>query len=125
MNYENNNTFKDLGIPSDESDDEEIFLTKRLTFYQIGMEILPEKPMDLLDTESMLKNKHGRNCNPFLARNSHIDMPRRQTLMPGIEMNKLLIKSESPEESRTRALMKEDCTQPLAKPMPTERQNNL
>ena len=42
MNYENNNTFKDLGIPSDESDDEEIFLTKRLTFYQIGMEILPD-----------------------------------------------------------------------------------
>ena len=51
MNYENSMAFKDLGVPSDESDDEDIFWTKRLTFYQIGMEILPEKNSDYPDPE--------------------------------------------------------------------------
>ena len=93
MTYENINTFKDLGIPSDASSDEDdVFWSKRLTFYQIGMEILPEKsPAVMIDPSDIIfKNKFGRQNNPFLARNSNIEIPRRHTLMPGIEMNRLM-----------------------------------
>lgn len=62
MTYDNMNTFNDLGIPSDASSDEDtVFYSKRLTFYQIGMEILPENIATHIDgAEVLFKTKYGR-----------------------------------------------------------------
>lgn len=73
---------------SNSSDDEDFLWSKRLTFYQFCMEILPDKVADLQDSEKLFKNKYGRGLNPFLSRNSNIDFQmKRLSLLPGLEMN--------------------------------------